>query len=68
MTQNQYSDTFWVQNEFIVHKLIPPMGFCKIWQKSVVITVKNREKYRKKHISYKQQKSGVNHKLLTSSE
>ena len=51
MTQNQYSDTFWVQNEFIVHKLIPPMGFCKIWQKSVVITVKNREKYRKKHIS-----------------
>ena len=52
-----------MQNEFIVHKLIPPMGFCKIWQKSVVITVKNREKTEKNtfHKNNKNRKLTINY-------
>ena len=47
LTTNQYSDTSWVQNEFIVHNLHHRIGFCEIWQKSVVVTVKNHEKHGK---------------------
>ena len=57
LTPNQHNDPFWVENEFIVHNLHLRIGFCKIWQKSLVTTVKNHEKYGK-----------INLKLLTSSE
>ena len=47
LTPNQYSDLFWVQNGFSVHNFHLILGFCEIWQKSVIITVKNYEKYGK---------------------
>ena len=53
VTPNQYSDTFWVQNEFIVHNLHLRMGCSDI---SVVITVKNHEEYVKTTFFDKNQK------------
>ena len=66
LTPNHYSDTFMVQNEFIFHNLHLRIEICEIRQKSVVITVKNHEKYVK--TTFFQQKLEINHKLLTFSE
>ena len=50
MTSEQYSDdelSDELQNELFVHNFCILVGFCKIWQKYVVIKVKNPEKYGK---------------------
>ena len=41
-----------MQNEFIVHNSHLRIGFCEIWHKYVVITVKNHEKYGEKKIIF----------------
>ena len=56
LTPDQYCDTFWVQKEFIVHNMHLKIGFCEIWQKSMVVTVKHDEKYEKK--------SEINHLII----
>ena len=53
-----------MQNEFIIYNLHLRGGFSEIWQKSMVTTVKNHEKYGKNNIL----KSEIELKPLTSSE
>ena len=52
--------------EFIVHNLYLRAEFFAIWQKSVIMTVKNHEKYGRSTFFW--QKSEINRKVLTSSE
>ena len=52
LTPNQHSDTFWVENEFMVHNLHRRIGFCKMWQKVLVNTVKNHENMEKLTSNY----------------
>ena len=68
MTRNQCSDTFLVQKEFIVHNLQFKIGFCQIWQKSVVLTVKNHEKYGKTTFFDKNKKLAPNYLHLLKGE
>ena len=61
LTPDQHSDTFWVQNEFIVHNLHLRIGFCEIWQKCEVTTVRNHGKYGKTTFFDKNQKLTTNY-------
>ena len=58
---HQYSDNSCVQNEFIVHILHLRIEFTEIWQKSVVMIVKDHEKYRKTTFFNKNKKLTTNY-------
>ena len=45
---------------FLVHNLLLKIGFCQMWQKSVVITVKSHKKFRKNHIFLKKSELTTN--------
>ena len=60
LTTNQHSDTFWVQSEWIVHNLQFRTKFCDIYNKSVVVIVKNLARYGRTPFFDKNQKLTAN--------
>ena len=61
LAPHQYSNTSCVQNEFIVHILHLRIGFTEIWQKSVVMRVKDHEKHGKTTFFDKSKKLTANY-------